>query len=82
MEEKTELTNTFILKIQRPVMSECSTPRLLIYSEDGKTVPIQMVPDNGSYHEALGTRCKAYFLCTMKDDQLRILGEVKRRDTM
>lgn len=76
----TEL-DTFVLKVQRPVIASSKHPPLLICSEDGVTVPARMVPDEGIFHTAMIERRKAYFLCCMENNNIRILGELNRRDT-
>lgn len=69
---------TYVLKVQRPLMTTARNPALLIYSEDG-TVPIKMVPDNGILHDKLGNRRKAYFLCSNSEDgTMRIHKEIER----
>lgn len=70
---------TFVLKVQRPVMCAATTQqRLLVYSEDGK-IPIRLIPDSGVLHDLLGNRFRAYFLCSLQSDgEMRIHKEVER----
>lgn len=61
-----------ILKIQRIVYAS-KKKALLIYTEDGQVLPT-IIPDEGTFSQALGDRRKAYFICTVDGQQKIRLG--------
>lgn len=76
---KVEVKKLDVLKVQRPIIANSSTPRLLIYSLDNMIKP-QMIPDNGIIHDALHNRSKAYFSYHLQDGNIVIERELEMKE--
>lgn len=73
MQVKVEPVKGSILSVLRPKVVGATTPKLLIYTRDGK-IPMKIIPDTGEISEALGNRFKANFVCTIDGPNI-ILGK-------